>query len=118
MDFYCDQVLSGRLAVQRVAETEHALVFHHTQPYWTVHIVIIPKRHIASLAELEPGDLLVVHDMRSLAAEFAAMSLVNTADAGSPPTTATTKPPSTFISMSTMDRARGTSTEPPIVRSA
>jgi histidine triad (HIT) family protein len=68
LDFYCDQVLSGRVSVQIIAETEHVLAFHHTQPYWPVHIVIIPKRHIASLAALEPDDLPVVHEMLALAA--------------------------------------------------
>ncbi|MCW0220120.1 MAG: HIT domain-containing protein [Prosthecobacter sp.] len=70
MDFYCDQVLSGRIAIVRIAETEQVLAFHHTQPYWPVHIVIIPKRHIASLAALEPGDLPVVQEMLVVAAEL------------------------------------------------
>lgn len=70
MDFYCDQVLSGRIAVERVAETKQVLAFHHTQPYWPVHIVIIPKRHIPSLAVLEPDDLPVAHEMLTVAAEL------------------------------------------------
>ena len=70
MDFYCDQVLSGRIAVERIAETEQVLAFHHTQPYWPVHVVIIPKRHIRSLADLESGDLPVAHEMLTVAAEI------------------------------------------------
>src|SRR5208282_5295863 len=66
MDFYCEQVLSGRVPVQRLAETEHVLAFHHTQPYWPVHIVIIPKRHIESLAALDEADLPIVHEMLTL----------------------------------------------------
>ena len=70
MDFYCDQVLSGVTPVQRIVETEHVLAFHHTHPYWPVHIVIIPKRHIASLAALEPDDSLVVYEMLTLAGQL------------------------------------------------
>ena len=70
MDFYCDEVISGRVPVQRVVETESVLAFHHTQPYWPVHIVIVPKRHIPSLAALESGDLAVVHEMITVAAEL------------------------------------------------
>lgn len=70
MDFYCDQVLTGQTAVRRIVETPEVLAFHHTQPYWPVHIVIIPKRHIASLAALEPGDLPVVLEMLTLAADL------------------------------------------------
>ena len=70
MDFYCDQVLSGRIAVERITETEQVLAFHHTQPYWPVHIVVIPKRHISSLAALEEGEMAIVQEMLTLAAEI------------------------------------------------
>jgi histidine triad (HIT) family protein len=60
-DFYCDEVLSGRTPVQRVVETEKVLAFHHTQPFYPVHIVVIPKHHIDSLLTLgdEHGELLI-----------------------------------------------------------
>jgi histidine triad (HIT) family protein len=64
-DFYCDEVLSGRTPVERVLETEHVLAYHHTRPYWPVHIVVIPKRHIPSLLELgADDDALLVEMMR------------------------------------------------------
>lgn len=55
-DFYCDEVLSGRTAVKIVRETDNVLAYHHTRPFWPVHIVVIPKRHIASLVTLEESD--------------------------------------------------------------
>jgi histidine triad (HIT) family protein len=55
-DFYCDEVLSGRTSVQKVMETRNVLAYHHTRPYYPVHIVTIPKRHISSLLSLEPED--------------------------------------------------------------
>ncbi len=56
MDFYCDEVLSGNIAVTRVAETGNVLAFHHTRPYWPVHIVIILcKAAYPLLAEFDPG---------------------------------------------------------------
>jgi histidine triad (HIT) family protein len=55
-DFYCDNVLSGRVAVTKVHETEHVLAYHHTRPFWATHIVVIPKRHISSLLTLERED--------------------------------------------------------------
>ena len=58
-DFYCEQVLSGRTPVEKVLETERVLAYVHTRPYWPVHIVVIPKQHIASLLELEDETLLV-----------------------------------------------------------
>ena len=58
-DFYCDEVLSERTPVTRVLETENVLAYHHTRPFWPVHIVVIPKRHIDSLLTLETNDPLL-----------------------------------------------------------
>ena len=54
--FYCDEVLSGRTAVNKVRETPNVLAYHHTLPFWPVHIVVIPKRHISSLLTLTESD--------------------------------------------------------------
>ena len=51
-DFYCDEVLSGKQAVQIVLETDSVLAYHHTRPFWPVHIVVIPKLHVPSLTNL------------------------------------------------------------------
>jgi histidine triad (HIT) family protein len=58
-DFYCDEVLSGRTPVVKVLETENVLAYHHTRPFWPVHIVVIPKRHISSLLTLQGEDSLL-----------------------------------------------------------
>ena len=55
-DFYCDEALSGRTPVQKVIETDEVLAFHHTRPFYAVHVVVIPKRHIASFLTLETED--------------------------------------------------------------
>ena len=48
-DFYCREVISGNLDVDIVFETDLVMAFHHTDPYFEQHIVIIPKLHIESL---------------------------------------------------------------------
>ena len=48
-DFYCENVLSGKVRVKKVFETENVLAFHHTRPFWETHIVVIPKKHVDSL---------------------------------------------------------------------
>ena len=55
-DFYCEQVISCKIAVEKVLETENILAYHHTKPFWETHIVVIPKKHIASLLTLEKAD--------------------------------------------------------------
>lgn len=55
-DFYCEEALSGRMPINKVIETDRVLAFHHTRPFWPVHIVVVPKRHINSLLTLEKND--------------------------------------------------------------
>lgn len=49
-DFYCNQILSGNINVEPVFETALVLAFHHTDPYFEHHVVIISKQHIESLS--------------------------------------------------------------------
>ena len=62
-DFYCDEVLSGKTEVRKVHETVNVLAYHHTRPFWPVHIVVIPKRHIGSLLTLEESDSTLLLEM-------------------------------------------------------
>ena len=62
-DFYCEEALSGRTPITKVLETESVLAFHHTRPFWPVHIVVIPKRHIGSLLTLEAGDNILLIEL-------------------------------------------------------
>ena len=62
-DFYCDEVLSGHTPVQTVVETEKVLAFHHTRPFYPVHIVVIPKRHIESLLTIGDEDEQLVLEL-------------------------------------------------------
>jgi len=71
-DFYCDEVLSGKTQVERVRETANVLAYHHTQPYWPVHIVVIPKRHISSLLTIEEADAALLLELIAVIREVAA----------------------------------------------
>ena len=51
-DFYCNQVLPENIIVKKVIETDNVLAFHHTQPQWPIHIIVIPKKHVLSLLDL------------------------------------------------------------------
>ena len=62
-DFYCDEVFSGKTPVRKVLETENVLAYHHTRPFWPVHIVVVPKRHVASVLEVESDLLIEIFDV-------------------------------------------------------
>jgi histidine triad (HIT) family protein len=75
-DFYCEEALSGRAPINKVIETDNVLAFHHTRPFWPVHIVVIPKRHITSLLALDTDDgqlLIEIFDVvKKIAAQVVA----------------------------------------------
>jgi histidine triad (HIT) family protein len=72
-DFYCDEVLSGKTEVKRVMETENVLAYHHTRPFYPVHIVAIPKRHVSSLITLEDSDDELLLELMGVIRKVAAM---------------------------------------------
>ena len=48
--------MSFAVPVKRLRETETLLAFHHPQPSYPVHVLIVPKKAIASLDELTSAD--------------------------------------------------------------
>lgn len=57
-DFYCEQVIPGKVKVDIIFETNEVMAFHHTDPYWEQHVVIIPKKHIDSLSSYPNSEKL------------------------------------------------------------
>lgn len=55
-DFYCDVAIPHSDKLDVVHEDDRVLAFHHTRPYWEVHVVVVPKRHIASLTRASAAD--------------------------------------------------------------
>ena len=63
------RIVRGELPVTPLAENEHAIAFRDIHPQAPVHVLIVPRRHVASLAEAE--DALEVGAVALLAAEVA-----------------------------------------------
>src|SRR3982074_735621 len=55
------RILAGDVPSKSVAANEHTYAFRDIEPAAPVHVLVVPRRHIASAAELGPfdGDLLV-----------------------------------------------------------
>lgn len=70
-DFYCDEVFSGKTKVKIVKETKNVLAFFHTKPYYPVHIVVTPKKHISSILELDDTEIALelIDVLKSVAGE-------------------------------------------------
>ncbi len=71
-DFYCDEALSGHTPIRKVLETDNVLAFHHTRPFYPVHVVVIPKRHIGSLLKLEKEDERLILELIEIVRQVAA----------------------------------------------
>lgn len=47
--------MSFALPVDRLSETATLLAFHHPHPAYPLHILLVPKKPIATLAALDPA---------------------------------------------------------------
>lgn len=70
-DIYCDEILSEKLSVEKVMETERVLAFHHTRPSFEAHIVVIPKKHIPSLIDFADQDKGILTELLGVVQEVA-----------------------------------------------
>ncbi|MBW7884373.1 MAG: HIT domain-containing protein [Caldilineaceae bacterium] len=62
-DWYCEDVLSGKIEVKKVWEDDRVLAFHHPQPAGEIHVVVIPKEHVPSLLDARALDGALLSSM-------------------------------------------------------
>lgn len=55
-DYYCEKILKGVITVSVYYENDQVFAFHHTNPLWENHVVLLPKKHVESLLTLEEAD--------------------------------------------------------------
>jgi histidine triad (HIT) family protein len=71
MDCIFCRIVAGEIPSKKVKEDEHILAFHDVHPQAPAHILVIPKKHIASLAQAGGGDHAVLGHLLVKAAEIA-----------------------------------------------
>ena len=62
---------SGEARADRVYEDEHAVAFRDINPAGPTHILVIPRQHIATLADLTPEDDALMGHLHRVAVEVA-----------------------------------------------
>jgi len=65
------KIAKGEIPSKRIYEDDELLAFHDIGPKAPVHFLVIPKRHIASLMELEKADTDLVGRLVFKAQEIA-----------------------------------------------
>jgi histidine triad (HIT) family protein len=67
MDCIFCKIAAGQIPARKVMEDDELVVFHDIQPWAPVHVLVIPKQHIASLADVEPEHDALLGRMLGLA---------------------------------------------------
>ena len=70
MCLFC-RIINREIPASIVYEDERLLAFNDINPQASTHVLIVPKRHISTLNDLEPGDDAVVGEMVRRAAAIA-----------------------------------------------
>ena len=65
------RIVAGRIPARKVHEDDELLVFHDINPARPVHLLVIPKRHITSLATASEADIPVLGRMLAVANRLA-----------------------------------------------
>jgi histidine triad (HIT) family protein len=65
------KIISREIPGSIVYEDDRVLAFNDINPQAPTHVLIVPKRHIASLNELVPGDDQIVGELARRAAAIA-----------------------------------------------
>lgn len=50
------RIVAGEIPSKRVHEDEHLLAFEDIRPEAPLHVLVIPKRHVATLNDIQAGD--------------------------------------------------------------
>ena len=68
------EYMSFAIPVKRLRETETLLAFYHPKPAYQFHVLLVPKKSVASLQEFDSKDAIFLIDLystvQSLVAEF------------------------------------------------
>jgi histidine triad (HIT) family protein len=66
------KIVNREIPASIVYEDDRLLAFNDTNPQAPTHVLVVPKRHIATLSDLAPADDAIVGEMVRRAAAIAA----------------------------------------------
>ena len=71
MDCIFCNIINGEIPSSKVYENEYVYAFNDISPVAPVHVLIIPKEHIASLNEITAENATLIAEVYAAAAEIA-----------------------------------------------
>jgi histidine triad (HIT) family protein len=66
------KIAQGDIPAEIVYQDDHVVAFRDLNPQAPVHVLVIPRRHIATINDLEPGDAELVGRLYLAAQKLAA----------------------------------------------
>ena len=67
---FCD-IAAGRRPSRTVRSDERVVAFHDIRPQAPTHVLVVPRKHVTTLLDLEPGDDALVGEMVRTARDVA-----------------------------------------------
>lgn len=71
------KIAHGQMNTEFLFENDSLVVFRDINPHAPVHLLIVPKRHIRSINDLDTGDNDILAEMMMIAKEMAKKENVN-----------------------------------------
>ncbi|MDH3577766.1 MAG: histidine triad nucleotide-binding protein [Gammaproteobacteria bacterium] len=65
------KILNGDIPADIVYESDTAIAFHDINPQAPTHVIIIPRKHIATINDIEPDDHAIVGSLYTAATTIA-----------------------------------------------
>ena len=65
------KIAAGKIPSRKVYEDEEIFAFHDIKPWAPVHFLMIPKKHVTSMAHVAPDDAPLLGRILALAAQLA-----------------------------------------------
>jgi histidine triad (HIT) family protein len=65
------KIVRGEIPAKKVHEDEHVLAFHDVRPQAPVHLLVIPRQHVATLYDAAPAHEPALGRMLALAGQLA-----------------------------------------------
>ena len=66
------KILAGDIPAEIIYESDTAMAFRDINPQAPTHVLIIPRKHVATINDIGPGDQEIVGSLYSAAREIAA----------------------------------------------
>lgn len=65
------RIINGEIPARKVLETDDVLAFHDVNPQAPVHVLVVPKRALVSIADAGPADAALLGQLMLAAARVA-----------------------------------------------